>query len=368
MENIGENPSLLGYGCMRLPVKDNKIDTERAEALIDKAFSEGVTYFDTAYPYHKGESEEFLGNALKKYDRNKFYLATKLPVWEVNSVNDAEKIFNKQLQNLKTDYVDFYLLHALSKDRWEKVKEQNLIPYFEELQKEGKIKHLGFSFHDSYEVFEEILNYRKWDFCQIQLNYMDKEVQAGLKGYELAEKLGVPLVIMEPIKGGSLTTFSKDITDIFKASGSEGSLASWALRWVASLPNVKVVLSGMSTEDQLEDNLNTFNNFKPLKEEEENVINEVIEKVKSRINNGCTNCKYCMPCPFGVDIPKNFNIWNEYAMYQNAKECKMRYSYDLNEKERADKCHKCGVCETKCPQKIHIREDLEKIALEMKNI
>ena len=197
MEKLGISPSMLGFGCMRFPkTADGNIDEKEAERMLDRAISAGVTYIDTAYPYHNGDSEPFVGRVLKKYDRESFYLATKLPVWKADTLEDAKQIFEEQMARLQVDYVDFYLLHALSKERWDKLLEIGILDYCEELKKQGKIKYLGFSFHDSYEVFEEILTYRAWDFCQIQYNYMDTEHQAGDKGYALAEKLGVKNLIL----------------------------------------------------------------------------------------------------------------------------------------------------------------------------
>lgn len=365
MENLGIKPSLLGFGCMRFPLNaDGTIDEPEAEKMLDKAISEGVTYIDTAYPYHNGDSEPFVGRVLKKYDRKSFYLATKLPIWKVETLEEAKKLIDEQLERLQVDYVDFYLLHALDKARWEKLLNLGIIPYCEELIKEGKIKYLGFSFHDSYETFEEIIRYRKWDFCQIQYNYMDTAHQAGDRGYALAEELGVPMVIMEPVKGGSLAVLPEDIESIFQAYDAGASMSSWALRWVGSHSNVKVILSGMSTYDQVLDNLETFREFKPLKEKEKELVEQVAETIKSRVKNGCTACRYCMPCPFGVDIPKNFAIWNEYSMYGNKEKALQRYFKETPEEARADKCRKCGACEKECPQAIKIRDDLAQVAEE----
>lgn len=361
-EKLGVAPSMLGFGCMRFPTgPDGEIDEARAEKMLDTAIAAGVTYIDTAYPYHNGKSEPFVGKVLKKYDRDSFYLATKLPAWLVQSVEDAERIFAEQLERLKTDYIDFYLLHAMNRTRYADLVKQGVVEWAEKKKAEGKIRFLGFSFHDSYEAFEEIITSREWDFCQIQLNYMDTEIQAGLKGYRLAEKLGVPMVIMEPIKGGSLTTFADDITAMFRAERPDASLASWALRYVGTLPNVKVILSGMSAEEQVEDNLKTFGHFEPLSEKEQQVVNEVVAAVRARVKNGCTGCRYCMPCPFGVDIPRNFHLWNDYAMYGNAGAAKWNYFHEMKPENRADQCKKCGACEKVCPQAIHIRDNLAEV-------
>lgn len=362
LEKLGVETSLLGFGCMRFPVTpEGKIDENLAEQMLDKAIAAGVNYIDTAYPYHNGESEPFVGKALKKYDRNSLYLATKLPLWFVHSVADAERIFQEQLERLQTGYIDFYLMHAVNKSRWDEMLKLGVVDYLEQLKKEGKIRYLGFSFHDSYQVFEEVLNYRDWDFCQIQFNYMDEDEQAGMKGYKLAEEKQVPLVIMEPIKGGTLATFGEDLTARFRALDPEASTASYALRWVGSLPGVKVILSGMSTMEQVEDNLKTFGDFKALSEKEYETIDEVVKTLKSRVQNGCTGCRYCMPCPAGVNIPGNFKLWNTYHTYQNYNVVKWSWEEEMGEAAQAKNCISCGKCEKVCPQKISIREDLKKV-------
>ena len=366
LEKLGIETSLLGFGCMRFPVTaEGKIDEAEAEKMLDEAMARGINYYDTAYPYHGGDSEPFVGRALKKYNRNSFYLATKLPVWQVETVEDVERLLTEQLERLQTDYIDFYLLHALDKERWSKMVEIGCVKRLEQYLEEGKIRYLGFSFHDSYEVFEEILNYRDWDFCQIQLNYMDTMEQAGLKGYELTEKKQIPLVIMEPVKGGSLATFADDIMEKFHAVKPGASAASFALRWVGTLPNVKVILSGMSTMEQLEDNLQTFGEFEPLSEEEQTTVKEVVELLNSRVQNGCTGCRYCMPCPAGVNIPGSFKIWNTYHMYQNYNMVKNSWENGLGDEKQPKNCIKCGMCEAQCPQKISIREDLEKVQADL---
>ncbi len=355
--------SLLGMGCMRLPMKDGQIDDAEAERIIDHAIASGVNYIDTAYPYHNGESEPFVGKVLKKYDRKSLYLATKMPLWQINSLEEARTIFNQQLERLQTEYVDFYLLHALDKARWDKVVELGILDYLEEERRAGKIKFIGFSFHDEKEVFMEIINHHNWDFCQIQLNYMDTDHQQGIEGYEEAKKLDIPVVIMEPIKGGTLAVLPEDINAIFKEVHPEWSTASWALRFVANHDNIKVVLSGMSTYDQLEDNINTMSSFAPLTEIELSAINKVTAEIKSHTKIGCTWCEYCLPCPFGLDIPRNFDIWNQYSMYGGINKAKDRYNH-MKPEERADMCQQCGACEAVCPQALNIIESLQKVAKE----
>ena len=367
IEKLGVDVSLLGFGCMRFPKnEDGTINEELSEKMIDYAIEHGVNYIDTAYPYHNGDSEPFVGKVLNKYPRDSYYLTTKLPIWNVNSKEEAVAMFYKQLERLDKEYVDFYLLHALDKTKWQKVLDLGILEAMEELQKEGKIRYLGFSFHDTYEVFEQIMKYKDWDFAQIQYNYMDTVIQAGDKGYALSKELNIPLMIMEPIKGGSLVRLPEDITNVFKEYNSDYSLASWALRWVATHSNVKVVLSGMSDFEQVKDNIATFENFRPLNDEEKAVVDKVYSIITSRQKNGCTACGYCMPCPFGLNIPKNFQYWNEASVFNNPNRLKNGYEY-LKE-GAAEFCKQCGLCEKMCPQQISIREDLKKIAAEYKNL
>ena len=366
MDNLGIETSLLGFGCMRFPTAgEGKIDRVQAKAMLEKALAAGVNYIDTAWPYHGGESELFVGEVLKEHPRDSFYLATKLPVWEVKSLEDVDRIFNRQLEKLQTEYIDFYLMHAMNGGSWKQMLELGVVERLEQMKAEGKIRYLGFSFHDSYKAFEEILSYRDWDFCQIQLNYMDAEEQAGLKGYALAEKKGVPMVIMEPVKGGSLAAFAPDISEKFHAHDPQASMASFALRWVGTLPNVKVILSGMSTMEQVADNIRTFENFRPMSEAEQATVREVVELMNSRIQNGCTGCRYCMPCPAGVNIPGNFSCWNRYHMYQNYNVVRRHWENELGDAQQAKNCIKCGKCEQACPQHLHIREDLERVQADL---
>lgn len=366
LEKLGIETSLLGFGCMRLPVTEQgKINEPEAERMLDQAIAQGVNYIDTAYPYHGGESEPFVGRALKKYDRSSLYLATKLPVWMVHTLDDAKRLFQEQLDRLQTDYIDFYLLHALGRERYDDMRKLGVPDWMAQLKEEGKIRYMGFSFHDSYDAFSYILNDREWDFCQIQLNYMDAGEQAGLQGYRLAQEKKVPLVVMEPVKGGSLATYAEDITGVFRSLDPEASVASYALRWVGSLPGVKVILSGMTTMEQVQDNLKTFGNFKPLSQKESETIDQIVALIKSRVQNGCTGCRYCMPCPAGVDIPGNFRAWNTYHMYQNYNMVKWSWEKELGEEKQAKNCVKCGKCEAACPQKLSIRQDLERVQADL---
>ena len=366
MGKLNERVSRLGFGCMRFPTTpDGQIDEPRAEAMLRRAYEAGVNYFDTAYFYHNRTSEAFVGKVIKQFPRDSFNLATKLPLGIIETVEQAHEIYESQFKNLDVEYFDYYLLHAINGKKFDWVLENGIIDWLLEEQKKGRIRHLGFSFHDNYEAFERIITYRDWDFCQIQLNYMDVDVQAGLKGYELAKKLGVPLVIMEPVKGGSLATLSEDIVDMFKAENPEWSVAGWAMRWIKSLDNCKVILSGMSNEEQVEDNLATFADEAVLTDKQMKVVDDVREAIRAKVFVGCTACKYCMPCPFGVDIPRNFRIMNDYAMYNNRAHLDSAWN-NMEEEERASTCQRCGACEAACPQQLPIREKLAEIAEMMK--
>lgn len=358
-DRYGEPISLLGYGCMRFTKNGNSIDLDKAERELMLAIKSGVNYLDTAYIYPG--SEVAVGEILhRNHCREEIRLATKLPQYYIKSGAAIEKYFNEQLTRLQTDYIDYYLMHMLTDvAAWEKLKKLGIEAWITQKKKEGKIRNIGFSFHGNTEMFIQILDAYDWDFCQIQYNYMDTEEQAGDKGYALAEELGIPLVIMEPVKGGSLANFSDDINAKFKAMDKDASIASWAFRWVGSHSNVKVILSGMSSEEQVEDNLKTFSNFKPLDEAEEKMISEIVSDLQSRVQNGCTGCRYCMPCPAGVNIPQNFALWNKYHIYGTYDHVKNAWEKDLKDEEKAKCCVKCGKCEKVCPQHLSIRRDLE---------
>jgi predicted aldo/keto reductase-like oxidoreductase len=272
--------SLLGFGAMRLKTVAGEIDEEKALALFDYAYKNGVNYFDTAMPYTDGKNEAFVGKALKRYPRESFYLATKLSLPYLSKREDALGLIDRQLAILQTYYIDMYLLHAMNKERFQTVMEWGLLDILRTWKEEGKIHNIGFSFHDDYATFQEILNYFDWDFCQIQLNYLDTDIQQGLQGYYDLEERKIPVIVMEPVKGGKLAGFKKSIEQIF-SDYSDASVASWALRWVGSLPGVKVVLSGMNEIDQVIDNVNIFHDFRPLSNEE-TVRVEAVKKAHGR--------------------------------------------------------------------------------------
>ena len=368
IDKLGIAPSLLGFGCMRFPTRDGGIDEPLAEQMLDRAYEAGVTYFDTAYPYHDGKSEPFVGRVMQKHPRDSFFFATKLPLWAVNSLDDAKRLFKEQLEHLRTDYVDFYLLHACTGEKFDKMVDLKVVDYLVSEKEAGRIRFLGFSFHDEFDAFKHIIEYRDWDFCQIQYNYMDTDMQVGEAGIALAEKLNVPLVIMEPVKGGSLAVLPEDVTGPLRELDPDASCASWALRFVGSRDNIKVVLSGMSTPEQLEDNLKTFGDFKPLSDKEEKAVRDVADALHKRVFNGCTGCRYCMPCPNGVNIPGNFSIWNDYGIYGNSDRTKWKWGHDIKEESKAKNCVACGLCEQACPQHISIREDLKRLQEQLDRI
>ena len=296
--------SLLGYGCMRFPTTpEGAIDEPRAEALLNAARDAGVNYFDTAYPYHGGQSEPFVGRVIAKWPRESFYLATKMPLWQCGSLEEAQHIFEEQLRRLGVEYIDFYLLHSLHAARYDRAKEMGIVDWLWEQKKLGRIRSFGFSCHDNAAGLEHILRDQPWDFCQLQYNYLDTDDRAeeisGDRGYQLTEELNIPLIIMEPIKGGTLANLPPEAEAPLRALQPEASDASWALRWVGSHRNVHVILSGMSAEDQLTDNLATFARFEPLTAAETAAVEQTAAFLHSRIKIGCTGCRYCMPCPMG---------------------------------------------------------------------
>lgn len=361
IDKIGIETSLLGFGMMRLPTKEGKIDEEMTMKMAKYAYDNGVNYFDTAWPYHGGESEIVTGKVIKQFERETFYLATKLPLWDVKEKDEIVKILDKQLEKLDVDYIDFYLVHAVNQERVDQIKSLNVMEILEEQRCLGKIKYIGFSFHDELDVFKEAVNLYDWDFCQIQLNYMDVNHQQGVEGYDILTEKGIPVIIMEPVKGGKLTKYSDNIEKMFYDYNSNDSIASWAFRWIGSFDNVKVILSGMSNMDQMKDNIKTFSNFTKINDTENEIIQNVVDKLNSIIRVDCTSCDYCMPCPHGVNIPGNFRIFNDFAMYQNTDYTKWAYGSLKNNNADASICIECGECLPKCPQHIEIPDKLKEV-------
>jgi len=365
-DKLGEKLSVLGFGAMRLPVDggdQGNIKEEESIKLIRYAIDNGVNYVDTAYNYHKGNSEILVGKALKDSYREKVKIATKLPVWLVNTYEDFDKYLNEQLQKLDVEYVDFYLLHSLNGKRWTKIKELNVLDFMDKALKDGRIRHIGFSFHDDVSVFKEIIDAYDWHFCQIQYNYMNEDYQAGTEGLEYAASKNIPVIVMEPLLGGKLAkTPPKEIQDIWDKAAVKRTPAQWGLRWVLNHKEVAVVLSGMSDMKQVEENIKTAEDAMPgsLTQEELDLIKEAAEKFRSRTAIDCTGCEYCMPCPNKVWIPYNFEIYNDYYMY-GTEECSKDMYRKLKEgNQSASLCVECGKCESACPQKLPIIETLKK--------
>ncbi len=352
--------SVLGFGAMRMPTKGAPKDIDYPEAMriLRHAIDNEVNYVDTGYPYHGGASETFLGEALKDGYRDKVKLATKLLVRIVEKREDIDRIFAEQLEKLQTDHIDMYLFHGMNQDNWEKVQKFDIIPWAEGLKKEGKIRHLGFSFHDSYEVFEKIINgYDGWEFCQIQYNYMNEEHQAGTKGLELAASRGIPVIVMEPILGGNLANPPDAVRGLMDSAAVKRTPADWALQWLWSKPEVPLVLSGMSTMEQVEQNLESADNSGVglLTEQEISLLSDVKFAFEQLRPIPCTSCEYCMPCPNGVKIPWNLNLYNKGYMYNTMDMQKPQY-LRADKADRASECTACLECEDKCPQNIKISE------------
>lgn len=364
LDKLGLEVSLLGVGCMRFPTtKTGEIDEEKTITLIDEAMKAGINYYDTAWMYHGiGKSESFVGKILKRYPRESYYLADKFPIWEVETEEEIDQIFQTQLDRLQEQCIDFYLVHSLNKDHWEKAKKLNLMKHIEKFKAQGRIKYIGFSFHDEYDVFERILNdYPHWQFCQIQLNYMDTHHQQGIAGYELLAKKEIPCFIMEPLKGGALSNLPDDVKQPFTMLHDNWTCSSWGLRYVANLANVNLILSGMTTLEHLQDNVQTLSVAKTLTDDEVLAINQVSQNIRERTKVGCTGCNYCMPCPAGVNIPANFTTLNEFYMYGESGGARWQYGLLKNEQKDASQCVACKKCEQHCPQKIKIIQELKQV-------
>jgi predicted aldo/keto reductase-like oxidoreductase len=354
--------SALGFGCMRLPKDaDGKIDFAESEKLIDYALSRGVNYFDTAYVYNDGDSERFCGYALSKYDRKSYNIATKLNILKVKCREDMDRIFEEELQRLKTDRIDFYLLHALGRERFEKFLELDVFEFLQRRKNAGEIGHIGFSFHDTPEALRVIADSYDWEFAQLQLNYLDWERQRAKDQYEILEKRGIPCIVMEPVRGGRLASLGEEADGILKTAAPGRSVASWAIRYAASLPNILTVLSGMSDMDMTKDNIDTMADFSPLSQTERETLAKAVEAFLKNTTVPCTGCRYCMPCPFGVDIPGMFGLYNKLAVDKFKEAFKKEYE-KVPDTSRADRCAACGQCKTLCPQHIDIPDWMEKVA------
>jgi len=376
----GVEVSQLGFGCMRLPVIDgvaHQINEPLATQMLRHAIDNGVNYVDTAFPYHGygfdrgGESEPFVGRALRDGYRQKVQLATKLPSWLITCHADMDKYLNEQLARLETDHIDFYLVHAINKGFWKNLTAHDLFCFLNRALADGRIRHAGFSFHDDLQLFKTVVDAYNWSFCQIQYNYVDENYQAGRAGLEYAAERGLGIVIMEPLRGGALTAnLPEAITDSFAESGLRHSPAEWALKWLFDDPRISVVLSGMSAMEHVTENLrvSAAAGAGSMTDKERKVMNQVQAIFRQRMKVPCTTCGYCMPCPAGVEIPKNFSMYNSFHMMGEKFHDATRFMYfaQVAESARASKCVKCGRCETHCPQHIAIMRELENVAATFK--
>jgi hypothetical protein len=363
--------SALGFGCMRLPSTDGQraspnVDEAEAIRMLRHAIDHGVNYLDTAYPYHEGKSELVVGRALKDGYRERVRLATKVPTWLVQGPQDFDRFLNEQLGRLQTDHVDFYLLHGLNRTLWSNViLKHGLLGKAERALADGRIRHLGFSFHDDYACFEEIINASApWTFCQIQYNYMNTEYQAGTRGLKLAADKGLAVVVMEPLMGGRLADPPPAIRETIASDPAHRSPAQLAFEWIWDQPEVSVVLSGMSAMSQLVENLRFADSARvgKLGPADQALIAQVREQYQARTAIPCTKCGYCMPCPNSINIPVNFDLFNYAHAYDDVGSARFRYKFLLKEGERAGACIDCDTCEGLCPQHIAISDWMPKVS------
>ncbi|MBE6031712.1 MAG: aldo/keto reductase [Clostridiales bacterium] len=369
-DKYGNQISILGFGCMRFPQVMGKINMKETEAEIMEAFRSGVNYYDTAYIYPG--SEAALGEILEKNGiREQVYIATKLPHYLIRSREGMEKKFQEQLKRLRTDHIDYYLMHMLSDvETWEKLKGLGILEWLEEKQKAGQIRQVGFSYHGNSDTFCKLLDAHDWDFCQIQYNYMDENSQAGRRGLNHAYEKGIPVVIMEPLRGGKLVkNLPEEAKKIFRNYPVKHTPAQWAFRWLWNQPEITCVLSGMNSMEMVKDNIETASTTAPgdLGPEEEKMLKDVVKAINSKMKVGCTGCGYCMPCPANVDIPGTFAAYNRrysegkfWALVDYAMCTALRKNTTA-----ASNCIGCGKCETHCPQGIQIRKELENARKEL---
>ncbi|MDR1924227.1 MAG: aldo/keto reductase [Planctomycetaceae bacterium] len=379
----GHKVSVLGYGCMRLPTESGKTDgtviESEAKRLVRHAIDSGVNYIDTAKVYHDSRCEEIVGKILQNGYREKVLIATKLPIWDVKSKTDADRIFDEQRRDLKTDRIDVYLLHNIQRGYWDTVQKFDLIEWGIKKRESGEIGYFGFSFHDSYDFFVEVVNaYDGWDFCQLQYNYVGESVQAGRCGVNYASKRGMSVVVMEPLLGGCLANPLGKMADLFEWNQHEGrdyQPVDLALRWIWDQPQISVVLSGMSAYNQVKQNLKIASrkDYGKLTQEELQFILRLQREYDKSLPIKCTKCRYCMPCPDGVDIPLNFELYNNHSAITKMKEEKSenilnKILYNsMSKQQKASNCVKCGKCEKICPQNLPIREYLKTINITFKS-
>ena len=366
----GEKLSRLGMGNMRLPTKGERngpIDEEKSQEIIDYLMASGVNYYDTAYMYHGGKSELFVGKALKKYPRDSFFLADKMPSYPLKEGKTPQEIFEEQLQKCGVDHFDFYLLHNLCEDSVPVFTdpEKGVIPYLLEQKKAGRIRHFGLSSHAKPETLKKFLDqYDFFEFVQLQLNYLDWDMQDAKQQYEIVTNYGVPVWVMEPCRGGRLASLTPEADAMLKDCQPERSIASWAFRYVMSLPNVGVVLSGMTQMDQAENNVATFSEGKNLTVDEQTVLHRALEQFRSQVIVPCTACHYCDGCPMELDIPEILRLYNRYALNKSPM-----IHMDMAElAHQPEECIACGACQSKCPQNIAIPDVMEQFAAGLKTL
>jgi len=374
MPKNGDELSILGFGAMRLPtMSDGSIDEEKATQMVRYAIDNGVNYVDTAWPYHMGQSEPFLARALADGYREKVKLATKMPQWMVKSQADMDNFLNAQLQKLNTDHIDYYLVHSLVGSSWKTIRNLGVAEFLERAKADGRIINAGFSYHGSGEDFKDVVDGYDWDFCQIQYNYLDQNIQAGKKGLEYAASCGLGVVIMEPLRGGNLADpVPSEVMAIWKEAEIKRSPVEWALRWVWNHPEVTVVLSGMTEPYHVEENLKVAEEgfANSLTYEELNLIERAADKYRELMKINCTGCRYCMPCPQAVDISACFETYNNLFMFGGKDRLMMMYAAKLGgilrgaERNFASQCVQCGQCLDACPQSLPIPNLLEKVAEE----
>ncbi|SLM28406.1 Aldo/keto reductase [Desulfamplus magnetovallimortis] len=369
----GDSLSILGFGCMRLPTDEKgSIDKKRAIEQIRYAIDNGVNYLDTAWPYHSGNSELLVADALGQGYREKVRLATKLPSWMIKSRDDMDYYLNAQLEKLKTGHIDYYLIHNLAGPIWEKLKSFGVLEFIDRAKQSGRIVNAGFSFHGKIDDFKTIVDDYPWEMCQIQYNYLDEELQAGTEGLEYAASKNLGIVIMEPLRGGNLGIPEPppDVDAIWKEAPHLRTPVEWALRWIWNRPEVTVVLSGMNEEAHIKENLAIADDGYPdsLTEEELKLVNRVTNRYRKLMKVGCTGCEYCKPCPSGVNISGCFEILNKFHLFKNEDEAKFMYAIRMagaitgTEPAFASQCTQCGECLEKCPQGIAIPDFLEEVA------
>jgi hypothetical protein len=369
----GDKLSVLGFGTMRLPLKGQDIDEERAIKQIRYAIDNGVNYVDSAPPYHMGESEKLLGKALLDGYRKRAKIATKLTPFLLSKAEDMDKMLNTQLRKLRTDHIDYYLLHGLEEEFWKKLQGFGVLEFLDKAKADGKIVDAGFSFHGSLETFKEIIGAYDWTMCQILYNFLDEKLQAGTAGLKYAASKNLAVMVMEPLRGGTLASdLPKEVKQFYDNAKIQRSPAEWGLRWVWNHPQVTVALSGMNDENHVAENIKIAETALPgsMSADELAIIKNVAEFYRRLMKIPCTGCQYCMPCPYGVNIPSSFRIYNDYYMFGDEEKSRATYARMLmgglrGKRSDASLCKECKQCVERCPQHIAIPEQLKAVSNEL---